>query len=125
MTDRSKTDRNGAEDAALAAVLTLTPKQAAAVPLVAAGMSSRDVAKALKCNPKTVLAWKGQQAFREAVQETIRSAFERSQLELAGLLPKVLANLRKDLNSTDRDVRSRTTLFLAGRMLLSDQESGL
>ena len=64
----------------------LTPKQQKAIPLLASGMSGKNVAKTINCNPATVSLWiNHDQQFQKALGAFSKSSLHLAQVQLESL----------------------------------------
>jgi transposase len=89
------------------AVKKLTSRQRRAIPLLATGMSGKDVASAINCNPATVSQWiNHDEQFREALDAFSEGSLYLAQVQLESLALDVTEQLRRLLeNAKSEQVR--------------------
>ena len=88
----------------------LNENQLLAIPLVAQGVSGKDIAKTLKITEETVSRWKQQPDFKAEVNQLLKECRDDTQHRLRSIVNKSLEILIDELRNDSSDVRVNLAL---------------
>ena len=98
----------------------LKENQLFAIPLVAQGVSGKDIAKTLKITEETVSRWKQQPEFKAEVNQLLKECRDDTQHRLRSIVNKSLEILINELGNDNSDVRVNLALKVLQNMKLNN-----
>ena len=97
----------------------LNQNQLLAIPLVAQGVSGKNVAKKIQVTEETVSRWKKLPEFQAEVNKLLKEYREETQHKLRSLTNIALEVVREDLENTNSEQRLATALKIIQNMKLN------
>ena len=98
----------------------LNENQLLAIPLVAQGVSGKEIAKTFKVTEETVSRWKQQPEFKAEVNHLLKECREDTQHRLRSIVNKSLEILIDELGNESSDMRVNLALKVLQNMKLSN-----
>ncbi len=98
----------------------LNENQLLAIPLVAQGVSGKDIAKTLKITEETVSRWKQQPEFKAEVNQLLKECRDDTQYRLRSIVNKSLEILMNELGNDTSDMRVNLALKVLQNMKLNN-----
>jgi|GEM_PF-2609046 len=94
----------------------LTPKQIRALPLLASGLSAKEVSKRINISQAQISAWRQDTVFMAALDDYRRNAMREAEAALSGLAMDAVQALRESLTSASSDqTRLRAAIYIIDR----------
>ena len=97
----------------------LNENQLLAIPLVAQGVSGKDIANKLNVAKETISRWKKNPEFQAEVNKLLKEYREETQHKLRSLINLALEVVREDLENTNSEQRLATALKIIQNMKLN------
>jgi len=97
----------------------LNQNQLLAIPLVAQGVSGKNVAKKIQVTEETVSRWKKLPEFQAEVNALLKECRDETQHKLRSLVNLALEVVREDLENTNSEQRLATALKIIQNMKLN------
>ena len=97
----------------------LNENQLLAIPLVAQGVSGKDIANKLNVAKETISRWKKIPEFQAEVNKLLKEYREETQHKLRSLINIALEVVREDLENTNSEQRLATALKIIQNMKLN------
>ena len=97
----------------------LNENQLLAIPLVARGVSGKDIANKLNVAKETISRWKKIPEFQAEVNKLLKEYREETQHKLRSLINIALEVVREDLENTNSEQRLATALKIIQNMKLN------